>query len=88
VSVFMEREDDGIILKAPLVTTSRAREIPGARHDSKARVWRYPLSWSVCVMARGVFGDDLEVGPLLIAWAQEERVKRIEPALAAREAKE
>lgn len=83
----IELEDDSIVLEAPLVTNSRAKEIPGAKHDVRARVWRLPLSWATCVIARGVFGDELEVGPALAAWAQQEYAERIAPALEAREAK-
>lgn len=88
MTVRMARDGDGIVLHAPLVTTSRAKEIPGARHDVKARVWRYPLSWATCVVARGVFGDELEVDPELAEWARQEYAGRIAPALEAREAKE
>lgn len=86
--ILIERDGDGIVLRAPLVSTSRAKEIPGARHDTRAQVWRYPLSWSTCVIARGVFGDQLEVGPGLAHWAEEEYARRVQPALRAREAKE
>jgi hypothetical protein len=81
----IERDGDSITLQAPLVTADRARQIPGARHDAKRRVWRYPLSWATCVVARGVFGDELEVGPELTAWARHELETRIIPAMAARQ---
>ena len=87
MTILIERDDDQIIMTAPMVSKDKAKEIPGGRFDSKARVWRYPLSWTTCVVARGVFGQELEVGPELKAWAQEEFRTRIQPALEAREAK-
>jgi hypothetical protein len=88
MSVLLDIDGDSIVLHAPLVTTSRAKEIPGARHDVKTRVWRYPLSWATCVVARGVFGADLQVSDDLAEWARNEYATRIAPALSAREAKE
>lgn len=44
-----------------------------------------PLSWSACQMLRGIFGDDLEIGPELKAWGAEEYQRRVEPAVEARE---
>lgn len=87
MTILMEREDDQVVIHAPVVTQSRAREIPGARHDSRARVWRYPLSWATCVVARGIFGSQLDVGPELAEWARNER-ERVVKALTLREAKD
>ncbi len=84
MSVFLERDGDGISLTAPLVRAERAEEIPGHKYDKRTGVWRYPLSWATCVVARAVFGDDLEVGPELAAWAAEERRVRIDPLMKLR----
>lgn len=75
-----------ITLDAPMTAAVRVKEIPGARHDAKARVWRFPVSWATCVVARGVFGQELEVGESLAAWATAEGRDRILPANALREA--
>ncbi len=83
--MLIERDGDSIVLTAPLLTAAKAKQIPGARHDARARVWRYPLTWAVCKTARAVFGSELEIGPELVAWATNELETRIAPALAARE---
>ena len=80
----IERDGDSIVLDAPLVSAARAREVPGARHDARQRVWRYPLSWASCVTLRGVFGADLEIGPELAEWAFTEVERRVGPALSLR----
>lgn len=85
MTYLLDRDGDSITLDAPLTSATRAREVPGHRHDTKARLWRYPLSWATCVVARGVFGDELTVGPALADWAAEEYRNRIVPAVAARE---
>lgn len=82
--IYMEKDGDSIVLKAPLVTADQAKEVPGGKHESRNRLWRYPLSWATCVVARGVFGDDLEVGPELASWAQKERDDRVIPATQLR----
>ena len=85
MTVSAERRGNEIVLEAPMVLKDSAKEVPGARYDSKTRTWRYPLTWAHCVMLRGVFGARLEVGPELSAWATEEKVTRVIPALRIRE---
>ncbi len=80
----IEREGDVIILTAPSYLKEQCKQVPGARHDSKRQAWRLPLSWAVCVIARGVFGAQLQVGPELVSWATAES-QRITSVLAARE---
>jgi len=53
--------------------TSLVKQIPGKAFDTKRKVWYLPLSWSSCVVARGVFGDKLRVGAELGKWARERR---------------
>jgi len=77
-----------IALTAPTTATPLVRQIPGARHDSKRQLWTLPLSWATCVVARGVLGGTLEVGPDLNAWAAQDRETRREPALTMRDAKD
>ena len=84
----MNREGDDIGLQAPPHRKDQARMIPGARFDSKKQSWRYPLSWAVCVAARGVFGAELEIGPELAEWARGERVRISEIMTARAEAME
>ena len=60
------------------------RALPGAKWI-RDRSWRAPLTWSVCLAARGIFGDRLELGPRLEEWAWAELKGRVEPALKARD---
>jgi len=85
MTVRAERDGNEILVVAPLTYKDRCREVAGARWDSKARVWRYPLSWAHCVMLRGVFGAELEVAPRLVEWASEEVSSRVYPAMTMRE---
>lgn len=64
------------------------RLVPGVRYDRDEQVWRVPLSWAACCQLRGVFGDSLEIGPELTAWAWNEVKTRIEPCMALREAED
>jgi hypothetical protein len=84
VSIRIELIGDSIQLTAPPYRKEMVKQIPGARHNSKLQCWTLPLSWAVCVIARGVFGAELEVGPELVAWATKES-ERIKTVLAARE---
>jgi SNF2 family DNA or RNA helicase len=58
--------------------------VPGTTWDRDSRMWSLPLSWANCLVLRGVFGSDLEIGPVLEDWAWAELNERIQPALAAR----
>lgn len=62
--------------------------VPGTRWDKEARQWTATLSWATCIAFRGVFGLNLEVGPALTQWAEEERRLRIDPATTMRTAME
>jgi len=85
MTVQAELQNDRIVLTAPPTYKDRCREVAGARYISGSRTWQYPLSWAHCVMLRGVFGEELEVGPALARWATEELARRVTPALAVRE---
>lgn len=80
----MEIVDDAIELRVPGSRNELAREIPGGRWVSKRRVWTLPISWASCVVARGVFGSELEVGPVLAGWATQQVKDVIHPATLAR----
>jgi SNF2 family DNA or RNA helicase len=56
--------------------------IPGSTY--RGGNWHLPLSWASCVVLRGVFGGELELGPSLIAWATREK-RRIDRAMTLRE---
>jgi len=80
-----DTDGEKIFLTTGYLDQTRAKEVPGAKWDKSRRAWRYPLSWATCVQLRGVFGSDLEIGPGLATWATEERSRRIDPAMIARE---
>lgn len=79
--------DDGtkIFIETLFREKDLVRQIPGASWNAKQTVWQVPVSWASCVVLRGVFKDQLEVGPALAQWARDEFQKRIGPALALRE---
>lgn len=76
---------DRIVLETQYRDRDLIRAVPGARYDKDAREWHVPVSWANCLCLRGLFGDRLEVGPELAAWAQREVDHRVTPATAARE---
>ena len=71
-----------IILEVEYRDRDLVRSLPGAKHIEMRR-WRISLSWASCLAIRGVFGDRLQVGPELEAWAWEEYSGRVQPALEA-----
>jgi SNF2 family DNA or RNA helicase len=60
------------------------RQVDGARYDPELHKWVVPRTWTACVALRGVFGDQLEVGPRLAEWSIRDHADRIVPALQAR----
>lgn len=60
------------------------KTLPGTRWDAQDKVWRAPLSWSICKAMRGVFRERLQIGPRLTAWAFEHRDTFITPAMDLR----
>jgi hypothetical protein len=84
--VKFELDSDRITLEAPPQMNQVVRSIPGSRWDSTRQRWTFPVSWATCVAARGVLGQQLDVGPRLAEWARLELRNRIEPCLRLREA--
>lgn len=60
--------------------------LPGAKYDIHEHRWFAPLTWTVCLQLRGIFGDRLQIGDDLIKWAQAERANRVDPAIELRHA--
>lgn len=83
-----EIERNRIYLESAPSQKEQVQEIMGSRWDKGSRRWHIPLSWSACKQMRGVFGNELELGPQLLKWAQEEVSDRIAPSLTIREALE
>jgi len=57
------------------------KQIPGAKWNSRQRVWRLPLAWSTMVAATGILGASLELGPLLLAWGTSAAIRQRELTL-------
>lgn len=69
MTVHIERLDDRIVFTVGPRYGDLVKQIPGARYRNLSQDWTAPLSWGTCLAARGVFGDELEVGSRLAAWA-------------------
>lgn len=60
------------------------KQIPGSGWDGDGKVWTVPLSWPACLQLRGIFGPQLTLGDKLVAWANDERERRVDRALHLR----
>jgi SNF2 family DNA or RNA helicase len=83
-----ERQDNKIVLHHEFREKERIDLIPGVRWANKEKLWKLPLSWAGCCQLRGVFGDELHVGPELDAWARNEIATRILPCMELRTAED
>ena len=83
-----ELRDGHIWLTASYRRKDQCKLVPGSRYDADRQAWGVPLSWGSCKALRGVFGQDLIVGPELVSWATAEVNLRITPCLALRSAVE
>lgn len=85
--ISIERVGDRIHLKgwAGRSTPEKCKAIGGGRFVGKDKTpepyWHFPLTMTVCRSMRDQFGDALEIGPVLNAWARAEVSK--EKGLAA-----
>lgn len=64
------------------------RSLPGANYKNREHCWYAPLSYGTCVAMKGIFGDRLEVGPLLTEWIWREWNERVSVAMDMRQATE
>lgn len=64
------------------------QQVPGARYNKAAGYWTAPLSWASCVILRGLFEQQLEIGNDLAAYSWRIYRARIAPALELRNAME
>jgi SNF2 family DNA or RNA helicase len=86
VTVTAELADDGFIyLDTDWVHKDITKAIPGSKWEPKLSKWRIPISWSACLALRGTFKMQLEIGPRLAEWANQERTTRIDPCNYYRE---
>jgi SNF2 family DNA or RNA helicase len=79
---------DRILVRCDYRSKELVRMVPGRKWEDKDRVWTVPLSWGACQALRGVFGDRLEIGPQLAAWANQDYATRVAPALQLRQSME
>jgi hypothetical protein len=82
----IEIEGPLIFIETQWQEKEQVKLIPGSRWDPDNKCWTLPLTWAACMQLRGVFGESLEVGPLLAQWSVDEFERRIGPALALRSA--
>lgn len=80
-----EIEGNRIVIDSPASRKEDCQSIPGCRWNKNNRRWSCPISWASCKTLRAVFGTELEIGPNLLDWAQNEVTVRISPAIALRE---
>jgi hypothetical protein len=73
-----------ILSDYPMRDKELIKTLPGAHYDIHDHKWYAPLTWATCRALRGIFGDKLEVGPLLTDWAWGERRSRVDPAIEMR----
>jgi SNF2 family DNA or RNA helicase len=73
-----------IFVQTSFAEKNLIKTVPGITWDPTNKLWRCPLSWASCVALRGVFGPALNVGPLLLKWAQGERDRWIDESLILR----
>jgi len=85
VQVELDSSGERILISSEWRYKDLIKTIPGANWRSKEEVWSMPISWAGCLALRGTFGNDLEIGPKLTEWANEELTKRVSPSNALRE---
>lgn len=56
------------------------KQLPGSSYRTEDRLWRAPLSWATCVILRGLFKHELQLGEELVSWARRERRDRVDEA--------
>jgi SNF2 family DNA or RNA helicase len=83
--VWVEIEGNRIISKTINRAESEyAKEIPGRRWDKNKVCWTFPISFAACKQLRTTFGQQLQVGPELVAWAKREISERVQPCMEMR----
>lgn len=82
MTVFVDIDPVGehIIINAEWRLKELCKSLPGASWDTKASVWRIPLSWAGCLALRSTFKENLVIGENLAEWAKNEKIKRIDPS--------
>lgn len=85
MGVFVELEGDHITINAQWRMKEVCRALPGAKWDTNKNLWRIPVSWTACLSLRSTFKEELEIGPNLKEWANNELATRINPSNSLRD---
>jgi SNF2 family DNA or RNA helicase len=80
VNVELADDNKSIVIYTEWRYKELCKSIPGATWSAKEQQWKLPVSWSACLALRSTFKNDLEIGPKLAAWAQNELETRITPS--------
>lgn len=60
---------DRIVVTTVFNEKELIKQVPGARWNATQKEWTVPLTWTSCIVLRGVFGESLKVGEKLQEWA-------------------
>lgn len=74
MSVRVEKAGNRILLSSSSPTSLKSA-IPGS-YFRQDKIWSLPLDLTTCTLLRERYGKRLEIGPILWAWAKEERARR------------
>jgi SNF2 family DNA or RNA helicase len=88
VIVDIDKAGEHIVVHAEWRYKELCKSLPGSSWATQEQLWRVPLSWSSCLALRSTFGAELEIGPQLTDWAQNEVNTRIQPATMLRDLEE
>jgi SNF2 family DNA or RNA helicase len=75
MKIRIERAGNRIYLASDRPTQVKSH-VPGAYWSDSKKVWSLPLEMTVCYALREAYGNRLEIGPNLTAWARAEKAKR------------
>lgn len=85
---YAELVNGRIDITSPFRDRELIKLLPGGKWDTTAQTWWAPLSWATCIQLRGIFGQELQIGPNLSVWSRNEKSTRVTPCLALRMAED
>lgn len=86
VTVELDAGGSHVIINAEFRFKELCKSIPGVTWHAKEGTWKMPVSWAGCLALRSTFQSQLEIGPKLTEWANQEIISRINPSNLLREA--
>jgi SNF2 family DNA or RNA helicase len=60
------------------------KSIPGSRYVADKKHWTVPATWPACLQLRGIFKNELQLGPMLVEFAAGLRSIYIDPLMEMR----